>query len=677
KNGIGSHKVYGANLIGSACGSLGSLLILTWFGGPGGLLCAALLALFAALIFAWGTRTKSKKFLFPGQVGVILILIVLGSFSLVRPPDWLEQRLSPYKALSTLKLALDTEHVGSFSDAAARLDLLESSIIHVMPGLSLSSPAGIPRQAALLVDGDNLMPITITVPDAHEIQVLADYTPQTVAQHLRPNSHTLVIGAGTGLDVLISLAAGSEEVTAVEENEHIIGLMSEHFGQSSGNIYADERVNFVNETGRVFAGKQIEDDYDLIVVALTGQHRPVQSGAYSLTEDYSTTIEAMEDLIGILDEHGLLVVTRWLQTPPSESARAFATLVSALENSGRNPAGHLVAYRSLRTMTILAAENPFSAIELEQIRTLLSERGFDAVYLPDLQPEEANLFNILPEPVYSDIFNQILDNPRATFENYRFEIRPATDNHPFFFHFFKWRQTPEIVAGFGRSWQPFGGSGFFVLVALLLLVSLAAALFIIGPLLIWRQKRERWRTAIPHWQLRVFLYFAALGLAFLFVEMPMAQQFILLLGKPVIALAVVIFSVLLFSGLGSLWSRKFSLSLGPAVLMILAALYPFILQKLAPIILAWPDWGRMIFAILFLAPLGFFMGLPFASGLRVVERQTTALVPWAWAINASFSVISSVVAVMIALTWGFAAVLWLGAAAYGVAFLAFRRLGHR
>ncbi len=214
-----------------------------------------------------------------------------------------------------------------------------------------------------------------------------------------------------------------------------------------------------------------------------------------------------------------------------------------------------------------------------------------------------------------------------------------------------------------------------MLVALLLLVGGAAFIFIVGPLLFKIRSGVQRETGIPFWRWRVFLYFAALGLAFLFVEMPLAQQYILILGKPVIALAVIIFAVLLFSGIGSLTSRHWSLSVALGALVILVAAYPFILKGLFNLALRWPEWARIVLTVLTIAPLGFLMGLPFAGGLRVVEKHDSALIPWAWAINGSFSVISSILAVMIALTWGFATVLGLGAAVYGLALLAFGRIG--
>jgi hypothetical protein len=474
--------------------------------------------------------------------------------------------------------------------------------------------------------------------------------------------------------VLLALAAGARQVTAVEENEQIIHVMRQEYGDWVSGLYSKADVEVINETDRVFARQEDSSAYDVVIVSLNDPHRPVTSGAYSLTEEYSYTVEAFVEYLDVTAEDGLLLITRWLQTPPSESGRTFAAMAEALRRSDRDPAQHLMAFRTLRTMSVIATAKPLTPAELQAIRSFLAERQFDAVYLPDIVESELNRFNVLPEEGYYNLFRDLLHDPEKSIANYRYDIDPPTDNQPFFFHYFKWRQTPEILASLGQTWQPFGGSGFFVLVALLLLVSLAAAIFIVGPLLLWRDSRSKVNTGIRFWRARVLVYFAGLGLAFLFVEVPLAQRFILILGKPVTALAVILFSLLLFSGIGSWTSRRWSLIAALSILITAVAAYPFILGSLADNALGLPEWMRLVLSILVVAPLGYLMGLPFAGGLRVVETHDPALVPWAWAINGSFSVISSVLAVMVALTWGFAVVLWLGAAAYGAALMAFGRL---
>ncbi len=671
-----SHLVYGANLVGSALGSLGSLVALNAFGGVGTVVLAALLGAASGGLFL--DRGVLRR---PGGVAAALLLtllVALGVGLLVRPPEMLAQRLSPYKTLSQLLLALDSRLVFTEWDATARVDVVESPTIHSMPGLSLLAPVGPPPQAGLILDGGTLLPITELAPDADEAALLADHLPIGLAYRLRPAAETLVLSAGTGLDVLLALAAGAQKVTAVEEHGLVIDILQGPYRDFTSGLYTDERVTGLERSSRVYARALEPHSFPLVMVALTDPHRPVTSGAYSLTENYLYTAQAFRDYLRALEEGGLLVVTRWLQTPPSESARLFGTVAAALEESGRDPKTHLAAFRSLRTMTVVASEKPLSAEEVETVRAFLQARGFDGVYYPGIEDTELNRYNILPEPVYHELFTEILEHPEKVYEDYRFDIRPTSDDRPFFFHFFKWRQTPEILASLGRTWQPFGGSGFFVLVALLALVSLAAAVFILGPLLGSRLRRggsgaREAGATLPTW--RVLVYFACLGLAFLFVEVSLSQRFILVLGQPVTALAVILLGLLLFSGLGSFTVRCWPLRWALGALVLVVVLYPLLLPPFSALALRLPEGGRLLFTVLALAPLGYFMGLPFAAGLRLVERHNAALVPWAWAVNGSFSVISAVLAVIIALSAGFSAVLWLGAAAYAGALAVFWRWG--
>ncbi|MFN2107635.1 MAG: hypothetical protein ACK2UJ_22345 [Candidatus Promineifilaceae bacterium] len=669
-----SHLIYGANLLGSGAGSLASLLVLALVGGEGAVLVAAILGILSTFLFLLQQDySASAQQRFVAVPALLFLLLYLAA--LVSPPPFWALRLSPYKTLSILLQTLDAEHTVSVFDQTTRVDVVESSTIHSMPGLSLTSPLGPPLQAGLLLDGDSLMPITALPPRSPDAAVLADNLPAGLAYRLRPGAKTLVLESGSGMDVLWAIAAGAEEITAIEEKKLVIDTLQETYGDFTSDLFADPAVQVINLASRVFARRPPTEHFDIVIVSLTTPHRPVTSGAYSLTEDYIYTVEAVDDYLNLLDENGLLVMTRWLQTPPSESGRLFAMIAQALEQKGLDPAQHLVAFRTLRTMTVLASLTPFRESDLSRTRQFLDERGFDAVYIPGIDPSEVNRFNILEQPSYYLLFQNILHDAETTYATYRYDIRPPSDDHPFFYHFFKWRQTPEILSTLGMTWQPFGGSGFFVLVILLIMVTLAAAVFILGPLLVWRREGLDQPPDISHWRGRVFVYFACLGLAFLFVEIPLSQRFILSLGQPVTALAFVLFALLIFSGLGSLTVKHWSLRPALAILVILVAIYPLLLQPLIAVSLGWPEWARVILITLSLAPIGYFMGLPFAAGIQVIEKNEAALTPWAWAINGSFSVISSVLAIMIALTWNFSTVLWLGAAAYAVALLVFGPVG--
>ncbi|HYN88040.1 MAG TPA: hypothetical protein VER55_05900, partial [Ardenticatenaceae bacterium] len=306
--GGGSHQVYGANLIGSALGCVATLPALAAFGGEGTLVLAAIVGTGAGLLFLPPRLARSAgSFGRRAQGALLLALVLAGLVVLFTRPAWLAQRLSPYKTLSILSQALEARHTLTRWDATARVDVVESSTIHIMPGLSLLAPVGPPPQAGLMLDGDSLMPITGLAPDSEEAGLLADSMPVGVAYRLRPGARTLMMEAGTGMDVLLALGAGAESVTAVEDHALVIETVRDEYRDFTGGLFADPRVRVLNQSGRVVARGLAAGSFDLISVALTDPHRPVTSGAYSLTENYLYTVEAAGDYLRALDKDGLLL----------------------------------------------------------------------------------------------------------------------------------------------------------------------------------------------------------------------------------------------------------------------------------------------------------------------------------------------------------------------------------
>jgi hypothetical protein len=374
------------------------------------------------------------------------------------------------------------------------------------------------------------------------------------------------------------------------------------------------------------------------------------------------------------------VITRWLQDPPSEDLRLFALVVTALEQDGANPHVQIVAFRGFNTATVLLKNSPFTSEELSSIRSFLAERAFDLSYAPNIQPDETNRYNILPESKYYQTYIRLLNaNPRETFyDEYDYDVRPPTDDHPFFGHYFKWSQAPQVLAEFGRAWQPFGGAGYFVIVALLLLAVLLAIALILLPVAIWKQANQ---NATSPFLLRNLVYFGLLGLAFLFVEIPLLQRFILYLGQPAYAFTMVLFSILFFSGLGSQWGDHIPLRLALASLVILVLIAPVLLPRLFAWTLGLPLTIRLGLTAIFLSPIGFLMGIPFPAGIRLLKQEQLegndanegmtprADIAWIWAVNGAVSVVSSILAALLALTFGFSWVLWLGALCYAGAWL--------
>ncbi len=661
-------KIYSSNLAGSALGCLAAVVALPLLGGAGTVVFSALLGALAAIAFSTGNWLETRKSNLQSLISSIIALALL--FLTIRPPSFLEVRLSPYKGLSQALLYPGAEVVVSRWNAFSRVDVIESQGVRSAPGLSLAYPDPPPPQLGVFTDGDNLSPITNP-----EKLDFTDYLPVALPYHLRPQAKALIIEPKGGLDVLVALHEGASSVAAVESNPLVIEVARDAYpslfpppaGGGAGGPYQDPRVTVVVENGRSYV-RRVGERFDIVQVSLADTYRPVTSGAYSLSENYLYTVEAFVDYLAHLSEGGLLVVSRWLQMPPSEDLRAGALAVTALEKAGLSrPELRIAAIRSWSTSLLLVKNGEFTAEEIEAVKSFCRQRQFDLVYYPGIQEAEANRYNIYAEPVYYRGFQGLLFGDRARFyADYSYDISPTSDDRPFFFHFFKWSQTSEILQTFGKVWQPFGGSGYFVLVALLILALLASAVLILLPLL-FRRRRPGAPRQSRRIRWRIFGYFAMLGLGYLFVEIPLMQHFILFLGHPIYAFAAVLFAILLFSGLGSMISVRLSLPRTLIALIGAIILYPLVLPFVFQLLLGQSLGLRLLVSVLSLAPLGFLMGVPFPKGIEIIGGLAPDLVPWAWGINGCTSVLASILSTMLAISFGFSRMLVGASVAYVVA----------
>lgn len=651
--------IYASNLAGSALGCLAAVAALPSLGGAGTVMLSALLGMLAVGAFA---RHALRFTLHSPLSTLYLASLAVFSFLALKPLPFLQIRLSPYKGLSYALQYPGAEIVFSRWNAFSRIDVVRSGGIHSAPGLSLAYLGSPPPQLGLFTDGEDLSPITATAGDKARLREFIGYLPTSLPYRLRPGAKVLIIEPRGGLDVLTALENGAASVTAVESNPLVVEAVRDAFGDWAGRIYQDARVTVIAEEGRSYV-RRVGQQYDLIQLSLADGYRPVTSGAYSLSENYLYTQEAFMDYLAHLSEGGFLVVSRWLQLPPSEELRAGALAITALERSGvPHPEGRLVVIRTMRTALLLVKNGEFNAGEIEAVRDFCAEGKFDLVYYPGIHPAEANRYNVLPEPYYYRAFQDLLfAQDRARFyADYAFDVAPPTDDRPFFFHFFKWSQTPAILQAFGKTWQPFGGSGYFVLVALLALALLASAVLILLPLFFRRVTQPNLPQAVNLREVergRVFLYFALLGLGYLFVEIPLMQRFILFLGHPIYAFATTLFALLLFSGLGSLICPRLPFLKMLVLLSVAILLYPLLLPHLFQLLLGQGFVLRLLASVVSLAPLGFLMGVPFPGGIALLDRLAPDLIPWAWGINGCLSVLASILSTMLAISFGFSWVL--------------------
>jgi spermidine synthase len=680
-----AHRLYAANLLGSGLGPPLALLALATVGGPGTVFGVTWLGSLAFLILTWrhpirGQATDRARWRAWQAVGALLS-VVCGLFFLL-PPAFADIRLTPYQALSQALLYPGSQVVLQKWNAFSRVDVIESEGIRSAPGLSMAYPGGPPPQVGLTVDGQNLSPITAIPPSQAEF---ADYLPPALVYQLRPDADVLIIEPGGGLSVLTALRGGARSITAVHSNPAVAAAVREW----GGDLYQNPRVTVIVDDPRSYLRRE-RQRFDLVILPLTDSFRAVTAGAYALGEEYRYTLEAFGELQNHLAPDGLLVAERWLQLPPAESLRLWGIAVESLRQGGiENPGPHLIALRSFQTSLVIASRTPLTSDDLRRARDFAATRQFDLVWTPDLEDVEAqdqslsatdelqrlgvNRYNVVSGAPYFHTFAGLLgaSDPLRFYANYSYAVAPPTDDRPFFFHFFKWRQTPAILASLGKTWQPFGGSGYLVLVLLLALVLLLSWGLILLPLVI-RHKSPRSPSGplggtlrAPRSTLRYLLYFSLLGLGFLFVEIPLLQRFIVYLGQPAYAFAVVVGALLVASGAGSRYlADRIWPPLGLALLAGLIFVYPVLLPLLFEGTFGLPLAGRMAMTGLALAPLGLLMGTPFPQGLAQARQSAPDLLPWIWAVNGCASVISAVLAPMVAIDLGFRVVMLIGAGAY-------------
>jgi SAM-dependent methyltransferase len=646
------HRVYSFDLLGAGLGGLLAIALLFLLMPATTLRIIALLGLLSAFVAMLELRKGSPAWKF-----ILLVIFAI----VVASTHGLSLKLSQFKGLSQAMNVPGASIVDRRSGPLGLLTTVESPAVPFRhaPGLSLNAPGEPPAQLAIFTDGDGMSVITAHTGPPLDLDYL-DYVTSAVPYHILKPALTdntldvLVLGAGGGSNVLQALHLGASRVDAVEVNAQLLRLVRQEFGDFSGFLYDDPRVSvhIAEARGFVAASRQ---QWDLIQIALLDSFGASAAGLHALSENYLYTVQAFSEYLRRLRPGGILASTRWIKLPPRDGLKMIATAAAALRESGiENPGDHLVMIRGWNTSTLLARNQPFSSDDIERIRTFCRERWFDLVWYPGIKESETNQYIKLQQAWFYRASESLLDERRETFfSEYKFNIRPATDDRPYFFHFLKWRSLPEIISLRGQGGLPLLEQGYLILVATLLQAALASLLLILLPLYVNRLSRQR----EPRGLWRVFVYFLAIGFAFMLIEIAFIQKFILFLSHPLYAVAVVLSSFLLFAGLGSAVSGKWNsearvlrIVLGIAVL---AILYIFLLPPLFQQLISLPDIVKIIISAMLIAPLAFLMGMPFPLGLSRVAQLFPERVPWAWGINGCASVMGAVLATLMAIHAGF------------------------
>jgi hypothetical protein len=661
-------RVYAFDLAGAGLGGLVVIGLLFLVTPLHALTVIGLLALLAAAIGAHETGLADGRRV-RALLGIAAVVLIGGGVNS-------ELVLSPYKGLSQSLLIPGTRVTETRSSPLGLLSVIESPQVPLRhaPGLSLLATQEPPPQLGVFTDGDGMTAIT---QDRGERAALAwlDQTTSALPFHLRDIGHALILGAGTGADVLQADYHRVPRITAVELNPQVIALVRDDYADFAGDLYRRVAVHVAEARGFV-AGST--ERYDLINIALLDAFGAAAAGLYALNESYLYTVEALEDYLAHLSPGGYLSITRWVTLPPRDTLKLFATALDALERRGvARPSDHLLLIRSWQTATLLVKSAPFDAGEIARMKDFVQRWGFDTAWYPGMQAGSANRVNRLREPYFYEAAVRLAGPERDRFlQDYKYELQPATDSRPYFFHFFKWRVLPEMLALRGQGGMPLLEWGYLVLVATLAQALLASVVLILVPLL---ALRRRGSPGDPEraGRGRVLVYFTAIGLAFLFVEMAFIQRFTLLLHHPLYAVATTLTGFLVFAGLGSRWSQRWSMrgqqargiALAVAGIAAISLAYLALLHAWPAAITGWSLPAKVVLTLGLIAPLAFCMGLPFPLGLSRLADAAPEYLPWAWGVNGCASVISAVLATLLAIHFGFGTVIVLAVLLYGIAAL--------
>ncbi|MCK5535302.1 MAG: hypothetical protein KAI79_00670, partial [Bacteroidales bacterium] len=296
---------------------------------------------------------------------------------------------------------------------------------------------------------------------------------------------------------------------------------------------------------------------------------------------------------------------------------------------------------------------------------------------------ETNQFNRFRQPWFYQAASALLSDSRQQFlQDYKYYVSPATDDKPFFHHFFKWSVLEELLSLRDQGGFALLEMGYIVLFATLMFAIISSIILILLPLLVFHFRcTTKVEFSLPVAdRLRLFIYFFSIGLAFLFIEIAMMQKFIVFLHHPIYAIPVVLTAFMIFAGLGSIWTKHLILHLSPRQLLLrailsivcLGLLYSYFLGSFFSLTAAYPMAAKIMLSFLLIAPLAVSMGMPFPLALSSIDSSNSTYIPWAWGVNGCASVISAVLASLLAIHLGFTWVILFALALYLLCLFVFK-----
>jgi hypothetical protein len=651
-------RLYAADLAGGALACLAIVPLLNWLGGPNTVLFTGVCMAVAGTVWAEGSIARRSG---AGRAVFLLVLIAANYsgklFDIVyakggrRDPSWVE--FARWNAIS--RVEVDRQ-------GGARAVVIDADASTYLMNVDPDKFRGTPWEKSLIT------------------------APAALANILRPHGEFAIIGPGGGIDVLRAVAAGSPSVTGIEINPIIANtIMRGRYADYTYHLYERPDVHIHVTDGRSFV-RNAKQQFDVVQMTLVDTWASTAAGAFALSENSLYTVEAFREYFEHLKPDGMVAITRWEFQQPREALRVVSVAMQALHEMGvADTRGNFMVVSDGQLnadgipVVVLAKRTAFTPEEEGQVRAhLAAYPKLSPLYLPSQRDLTTATGHEDHYPADSNSFTQLiqLNDPNRFAALYPYDVSPVTDNAPFFFFNMKLGQVLH-TRGRQRAVDWKVNLGVAVL-GLVLLISVVAVLaFLIVPLAVGAGGRQQRPVRL--------IYFVAIGLGYVLVEITFIQRFVLFLGHPTYALTVVVFLLLLSSGAGSMLSRKLlpetgrvwlPLVLITVVLLLYVAVLPGVLNRLVGL----PFLAKLLVSAGLLVPLGFAMGMPFPTGLRALANRQAAelappssgepsgnLVEWAWAMNAAASVLGSVTAIALAIQLGLNVTLASAAAAYFLA----------
>lgn len=661
------NKVYFANLFGSGSGVLACYLFMHIV-HPFDLIYIILLILSTALILS--SINYNRKLIYVSLL--IIVLNLSGVYYLINYRDMI--RISEYKSYSLVRNMPEFEHITERYSPLGLVNVVSAKGLRRAGDLSYNYFGKIPEIYAMFFDYDNLSPIYEWDADKDDLSGF-DFlhrTPVGLQHYLLKGRarNSLILGTGGGSGIMRSLLTGFERIDAVEYNNRVIGLMKDELFGYSGGIYGIEHINIHNRDARSYI-ETTQNRYQLIELEMLDSFVNSASGTASLKEDYIYTIQAFNRLWDLIDEDGVLSITRWLQNPPRDSLKILNTIIDTLALEGiTHPYKHIISIRGPLSINVLLFKAPVNDQTITRTIEFCKANGFDLIFYPGIDKVETGIFFIERDFDLHGKFMSLFDNDtrHAFIDNYLFNIKSTTDNKPYFFNFFRLPVISNIIMETGTKELEFSQWGYFAILIMLIPTALISLLFIFSPLFLHKR-----RIKLNRFSVSSLLFFFCIGTAFFFIEIILIQKLILFLGHPISSISIVIASLLIFSGLGSFYSRRLfkdGLAFIPLMLIIILTVITFSIIDLAFIrLIRLPYTIKILISIVSLFPLSFLMGMPLPLTLGFIKNKMHSLVSWCWGINGFASVNSIFLCAILSLMLGFYAVIGFALAAYTGAFL--------